>query len=133
MPTITDDYISTLYEPKFTKKAKEKLKRFEKLKVNNGFSVAYGMLLKAVSKDYVSLEEISNTYRDYLVKFSSKYYIIPAFGPNMDLERKLEIYVEYDFVEQKKIDKTFKYKITKSGEGLIEVYLPDKELKRLFK
>ncbi len=122
-----------MYKPKMTKVAKRKIKKFQALKSENGFAIAYGILLLAVSKKYVTLDELHDKYNSYIHKFSNKYYIMPVLGGNLRLEDKLDHYIKYDYIDLIKTKNNFKYKITSKGESLIPIYIQDKEIFDLLK
>ena len=122
---------SDLYNPKLSKKAKLKIKKFQALKSENGFAIAYGMLLLAVSKKHVTFEELCLNYNNYVHKFANKYYIMPVLGDS--LEYKLEIFSRYGYVSLKITKGIYKFRITSTGKSLIKSYIQDKEIFDLLK
>lgn len=124
---VESNYMDRIRIPRLTKINREKWKKWKKMKTPNGLYVAYGMLLKSLSDQFAPLENIRHAYRSYLRKFTSKYYIVPDFGPYCSLEKKLESFYDYNYVEKKGEDKK-EYKITPKGSYLLKTYLKDKEL-----
>ena len=120
-----------MYIPKMTEVAKRKIKKFQALESDNGFAIAYGILLLAVSKKYVTLNELQDKYNNYIHKFCKKYYILPVLG--MELEDRLDHYIKYDYIDLIKTKNNFKYKATSKGKSLIPIYIQDKEIFDLLK
>lgn len=121
-----------VYKPQLTSKAREKIRRLEEIGIDNVVSIAYGMLLLTMQTDYIPLKEIKEKYNNYLKKFSSKFYLVPGFGPSCSLENKLEKFVEYHYVERQTQQHGIKYKLTEKGQVLLRVYIDKQELLDLF-
>ena len=126
-----------MYEPKLSKKAKLKIKKFQALKSENGFSVALGALLLAGSKRYLTLDELHSRFVKYLHKFANKYYILPILG--YSFEDTIDNFVKYGGMLQKTINNSRSYNITvkykTSDRGLIHMKtcIQDKEIFDLLK
>jgi len=132
MVSITEsDSLTDLFIPEISEKNKEKIRRFQNLKTINGFAIADGMLLKSTSDRFLSLEEIYEKYNNYTARFHFKYYIIPTFGPNCSLEKRLKLFVRYDDVEIKYSGDVTKYKITPQGERQLKTCILDNEVSEL--
>lgn len=126
------DFNTRFYSPQISNTNNTRLRRFQNLQAPNGFSIAYGMLLYVLNRDFLSLDEIQKDYNSYLKKFYSYYYIVPEFGPFCSLERKLEIFVKYGYVKTNDGNQGVKqYKLSEKGSAILGTYLLDSDLRKL--